>query len=274
MILFFGPTGSGKSMQAQILVARHGWSWLSMGQLLRDSQDPELMRIMKTGELVPDEITNEILFAAIDKIQEEDSEKQIIVDGYPRELSQARDLVAHNTEKLGKIGINMVLALEVDRENIIKRLTIRKRAEDDEQSISRRLDIYQENTEQIFDHENFVRNLCTTKNCYEWSFWGTDRIGEVFDFFRDEEADDFRLVAHCFGDGDHGSVCPVAGTKGIVAVNVGQGGKFGRKGRIAVLFAGLEADVFEYKNAPGTKRGGFCLGVGTNRIRGKNDRLA
>ena len=179
MILFFGPTGSGKSMQAQILVARHGWSWLSMGQLLRDSQDPELMRIMKTGELVPDEITNEILFAAIDKIQEEDSEKQIIVDGYPRELSQARDLVAHNTEKLGKIGINMVLALEVDRENIIKRLTIRKRAEDDEQSISRRLDIYQENTEQIFEYlqsqgVNIVR------------INGNGKVGEIHDEIESE----------------------------------------------------------------------------------------
>ena len=39
MIIFFGPAGSGKSVQGQLLSARHGWRWLSAGQLLRDSKD-------------------------------------------------------------------------------------------------------------------------------------------------------------------------------------------------------------------------------------------
>ena len=50
MIIFFGPAGAGKSVQGQILSARHGWRWLSAGQLLRDSKDPELLKVMSTGE--------------------------------------------------------------------------------------------------------------------------------------------------------------------------------------------------------------------------------
>ena len=42
MIIFFGPAGAGKSVQGQILAARHGWRWMSAGQLLRDTHNPEL----------------------------------------------------------------------------------------------------------------------------------------------------------------------------------------------------------------------------------------
>ena len=60
MIIFFGPAGAGKSVQGQILAARHGWRWMSAGQLLRDTHDPELIRQMQSGDLVPPETINRI----------------------------------------------------------------------------------------------------------------------------------------------------------------------------------------------------------------------
>ena len=61
MIVFFGPAGAGKSVQGQILAARHGWRWLSSGQLLRDSRDPEIAELMRTGALVGSDQTNKVI---------------------------------------------------------------------------------------------------------------------------------------------------------------------------------------------------------------------
>lgn len=61
MVVFFGPAGAGKSVQGQILAARHGWRWLSSGQLLRDSRDPEIVEIMRSGALVGNKQINEVV---------------------------------------------------------------------------------------------------------------------------------------------------------------------------------------------------------------------
>ena len=55
MIILFGAAGSGKSIQGQRLADKHNFRWLSVGQLLRNQNDPELDKIMRKGELVPDE---------------------------------------------------------------------------------------------------------------------------------------------------------------------------------------------------------------------------
>jgi CRP-like cAMP-binding protein len=52
MIIFFGPAGSGKSVQGQLLAAKQGWRWLSTGQLLRDTRDPILLQSMQQGKLI------------------------------------------------------------------------------------------------------------------------------------------------------------------------------------------------------------------------------
>ena len=61
MIVFFGPAGAGKSVQGQMLAARNGWRWLSAGQLLRDTRDPELFAQMRTGGLVDPEKVNKTI---------------------------------------------------------------------------------------------------------------------------------------------------------------------------------------------------------------------
>ena len=68
MILFFGPPGSGKSVQGQLLVERNGWQWLSTGDLFRNSKDPEVLKRMATGELIDDELTNKVLDTAIQDV--------------------------------------------------------------------------------------------------------------------------------------------------------------------------------------------------------------
>ena len=83
MIVFFGPAGAGKSMQGQILAARMDWRWLSAGQILRDTRDPEISRTIRRGELVPHEAITRIMSDAIKKAGDID---QIILDGFPRKL--------------------------------------------------------------------------------------------------------------------------------------------------------------------------------------------
>ena len=65
MIVFFGPAGAVKSVQGQMLAARHGWRWLSAGQLLRDTHDIELIKEMQTGSLVDPKKVNKLMGDAL-----------------------------------------------------------------------------------------------------------------------------------------------------------------------------------------------------------------
>lgn len=137
MIIFFGPAGSGKSVQGQILAARHGWRWLSAGQLLRDTHDAKVLKEMSTGALVKTETVNRIMAGAF--IRGKDI-KHLILDGFPRELSQAQWLVSALPEHKRSIGL--VVVLEVPREELLKRLQIRGRLDDTVEGINERLRIY------------------------------------------------------------------------------------------------------------------------------------
>lgn len=141
MILFFGPTGAGKSMQGQMLAVRQGWKWLSTGEMLRASKDPEVIKVLKSGELVSDELTYEVFDEAIRDAKAKKYEK-IIVDGFPRTKSQA-EWLADYMEKSGE-AIDLVVALEVPEGEIMKRLEKRGRMEDTPETIARRMNIYRQ----------------------------------------------------------------------------------------------------------------------------------
>lgn len=141
MILLFGPTGAGKSMQGQMLAVRQGWKWLSTGQMFRESQDPELNRILESGELVSDELTYDVFAKAVQDAHDKEY-ANIIVDGFPRTKEQASwlgDYMAKHDEK-----IDLVIALEVPEAEIMKRLEIRGRMEDTPETIARRMTIYRQ----------------------------------------------------------------------------------------------------------------------------------
>ena len=149
MIIFFGPAGAGKSVQGQILAARHGWRWLSTGQLLRDTHDANLIREMQSGELASREVVNDIVKEALVKAKDLDG---VILDGYPREINQAKWLLDTQTHH-GR-DIKLVIVLEVPRAEILKRLEVRGRVDDTPDAIDKRLGIYRGEIYPILDHLN------------------------------------------------------------------------------------------------------------------------
>lgn len=137
MIVFFGPAGAGKSVQGQMLAARQGWRWLSAGQLLRDTRDPELFAQMQSGGLVDPAKVNQLMGDAIAKASNID---RVILDGFPRQLVQAKWLVESKSHH-GR-DIQLVVVLEVPKSELLKRLEVRGRADDTPEAIDERLQIY------------------------------------------------------------------------------------------------------------------------------------
>jgi len=141
MILLFGPPGAGKSTQGQMLAARMGWKWLSTGQILRDSNNPELNKILKSGELVSDELTYEVFDEAIQDAKRNNFERTI-VDGFPRTKEQA-EWLSHYMKKHNE-RIELVVVLEVPESEILERLELRGRMEDTPEGIAKRMTLYRQ----------------------------------------------------------------------------------------------------------------------------------
>lgn len=146
MIILFGPAGAGKSMQGYMLAARFGWRWLSAGQLLRETRDPDLMESMRKGEFVDDDQIRSVMGEAI---KSADNVEHLILDGFPRQIQQAEWLL--DSEEYFDREIQVVIVLDVSREVIEKRLAIRGRADDTADSIDKRLALFSEETSPILD---------------------------------------------------------------------------------------------------------------------------
>ncbi|MEI6850630.1 MAG: nucleoside monophosphate kinase [Candidatus Saccharibacteria bacterium] len=147
MIVFFGPAGAGKSIQGQILAARQGWRWFSMGQLLRDSSDTKLFKTMQDGKLVSDEKVYEIMGDALKNAPDINN---VILDGFPRLIDQARWLI--DNQPLHGRSIGLVIVLEVPRGELMKRLKLRGRADDTPEAINDRLRIYRKEIYPILNY--------------------------------------------------------------------------------------------------------------------------
>ena len=141
MILLFGPTGAGKSMQGQMLAVRQGWKWLSTGEMLRNSSDPAIIQVLKSGDLVSDGVTFEVFDRAIQDAKERHFPR-VIVDGFPRTKNQAEWLAKYM--QLNNENIELVVVLEVPESEINKRLERRGRMEDTPETIAKRMTIYRQ----------------------------------------------------------------------------------------------------------------------------------
>jgi len=141
MVILFGSTGSGKSVQGKLMAARHDWRWISAGELLRNAGDPEITEMLKTGRLLPNEITNKLTLDAIG------DDNDIILDGYPRNLNQAEALVGHID-----VGSSIAIVLDLDAAEVEKRLALRQRMEDDPEKIAYRIKLYNDTTQPILDY--------------------------------------------------------------------------------------------------------------------------
>lgn len=137
MIILFGAAGSGKSIQGQRLAEKHNFRWLSVGQLLRNQNDPELEKIMLKGELVPDEFVVKMMHTAGEEALV--AGQNVILDGYPRDDWQANWIVENGDAK----KIDGAIILKVSHDELWNRLQDRAREDDTKESIENRWNLFE-----------------------------------------------------------------------------------------------------------------------------------
>lgn len=147
MIIIFGPAGAGKSVQGKLLAEKNNWKWLSVGQLLRNTNDPKIIKIINKGELAPVDEVNELITNTFKEMANID---QIVFDGFPREVKEAKWLM--DKSAFHGHSIDAILSLEVTKSEVIKRLALRGRADDTPQAIEERLDIYHNKMKSVLDY--------------------------------------------------------------------------------------------------------------------------
>jgi adenylate kinase len=162
-LIFLGPPGAGKGTQAKLLTEKYSIPQLSTGDMLRAAvaEQSEVGKrakaVMDAGQLVSDEIVNEIVS---DRIDAPDCAAGFILDGYPRTVPQA---VALSKMLEGKgLVLDAVIELKVDEEALLKRIENRVaetiaaggkvRSDDNPESVKKRLVEYREKTAPLSQH--------------------------------------------------------------------------------------------------------------------------
>jgi adenylate kinase len=155
-LLLLGPQGSGKGTQAKRIASEHGLPHVSTGEMFRalDDSTPlgrQVLAIMERGELVPDEVTIRMIR---ERLAEDDAVEGFILDGFPRNLAQARALDGMLAE-IGR-GLDAILFFDLPedtaRERMQRRAVEEDRPDDTPEAMERRLAIYHEETEPVVEH--------------------------------------------------------------------------------------------------------------------------
>ena len=155
-LLIMGPPGAGKGTQAKLIAEHYQIPAISTGDIFRamKNADTPLARqvraIMESGGYVSDEITNEIVE---DRLAQSDCQPGFLLDGYPRTLQQVQTLDDYLAE--AERPLNAVISLVADTAEVVARLLRRAeidgRADDNEETIRVRLQVYAEQTEPLLD---------------------------------------------------------------------------------------------------------------------------
>lgn len=153
-LLIMGPPGAGKGTQAVHIAQRLGIPHISTGDLFRANLTEgtalglEAKKYMDAGEYVPDSVTNGMVR---DRLKQSDATDGFLLDGYPRTVAQVAELDG----MLGGNKIDKVIVLTADSDEVVTRLLHRAqdqgRADDTEDVIRRRLEVYAEQTAPLID---------------------------------------------------------------------------------------------------------------------------
>lgn len=165
-LIFLGPPGSGKGTQAKLLADKLGLNHISSGHLLRqaaagtDKKSKAIKALMDKGEFVP---FDTILDLIVDQIKA--SSKGFILDGTPRDLAQAEHMDWFFAQN--KINLSAAIYFQLSDQESIKRLLSRAqiegRSDDNQQTISQRIKIYQKQTQPVISYYQ-AKNLLLTIN--------------------------------------------------------------------------------------------------------------
>jgi len=175
-IVLFGPPGAGKGTQAEFLKTKYDLIHISTGDVFRYNikNETKLGILAKTymdnGNLVPDEVTIEMLKAEVDR---NPNANGFIFDGFPRTESQAASLDLFLAQK--QSGINGMIALEVPENLLVERLLNRGKTsgrsdDQDEKKIKNRFNEYESKTAIL---KNYYQN--------QHKYFGVDGVGTIED---------------------------------------------------------------------------------------------
>lgn len=155
-IVIFGAPGSGKGTQSERIVEKYGINHISTGDVLRTEikNGTELGKVAKgyidQGQLLPDELIIDILASTLDGFKES---KGVIFDGFPRTIAQAEALKKVLAERGQEVSV--MLDLDVPEEELMVRLIKRGqesgRADDNKETIKKRLVVYSSQTAPLID---------------------------------------------------------------------------------------------------------------------------
>ena len=175
-IILFGPPGAGKGTQAKYLVKKFNSFQISTGDMLRDEIQKnteigkKIINNMNDGKFVDDKIVNNLIENAI---FDPKKKEKLIFDGYPRSLTQAKNLELLLNKSNQKI--DFVFFLNVKKDIIIKRIEKRKllekRTDDELNTILKRYDTYMETTKPVLDFYS--------KNSNFFELDGNSKIDEI-----------------------------------------------------------------------------------------------
>ena len=155
-IVIFGAPGSGKGTQSERIVEKYGINHISTGDVLRAEikNGTELGKTAKgyidQGQLIPDELMIDILASVFDSFKDS---KGVIFDGFPGTIAQAEALKKMLAER-GQ-DVTVMVDLEVPEDELMTRLIKRGkdsgRADDNEETIKKRLHVYHSQTSPLID---------------------------------------------------------------------------------------------------------------------------
>lgn len=178
-LILFGPPGCGKGTQSDKLVAKYGLVHLSTGNLLRQEikdKTPlglEAKSFIDKGQLVPDEVVIGMVDSYFDQHK---NAKGFLFDGFPRTVAQAKAL--DKLMELKKTEISKVLMLDVNEEELIKRLVLRGktsgRSDDADENVQR-------NRQAVYKNETLPVAAYYTKSKKVANVDGMGDINEIFE---------------------------------------------------------------------------------------------